>query len=299
MPRFRPVFATVLGALFCFWGTSPASAARNRPNLPPPEPVVSIKSILDTEVYDPLLYPAKVVSRVNASIRAETDGVVQAIRKPLGSRVAASEPVLILTNPDPVYTYAPFQVLAPVSGVISQISVTQGSRVTRGDLLGSITDPSQIQVRIEVTVADLAAVHSGMLGSLELSESTETREIKVSGVSPLVDPLTGTASAELVLTDQKKPLPPGAVGRVRFKARLHKGIEVPESAVFYRGEQAMVRVLQENKALFRPVKLGPSRQGKFEILEGLKSGETVVLRVNTFINDGESVKVEPTTEKDT
>lgn len=266
--------------------------AKPHTGAPPPAPVVIAKSIQATEVFDSLIYPARVVSKVNAALLAESDGVVQSISKPLGTSVVRGNTVLTLINPDPVYTFAPFEVHSPVSGVVSAIEVTKGSRVSRGQRLGTITDPRQVRAQIEVTVADLDAVQVGMKGELELSEHSKPVEMIVSGISPLIDPSTGTASAELHVVGTDKLPPPGVVGRIRFRARAHEGIQLPESAIFYRGEDPLVRVLIDGKVQFRPIKLGPSRRGKFEILDGVKSGETVVLRSNTFTADGEEVSVQ-------
>ncbi len=264
-------------------------ARRHSGGAAPPPPMVVAQAIQSDEVYDALIYPARVISRVNATLLAESDGVVQAVRKNLGAAVKVGEPILTLTNPDPVYTFEPFSVLSPVTGIISSIEVALGSRVSKGQKLGTVTDPAQVLAAIEITVADLDAIHTGMLGELELAGRTQPVPMKVAGISPIVDPATGTASAELQPVDKKHRPPPGMVGRVRFRARLHQGIQLPESAIFYRGETPIVRVLDGDKAVFREVKLGHSRQGKFEITSGLKPGEKVVLRTNTFIADGEAV----------
>lgn len=267
-------------------------SARRHTGAAPPPPMVVAQAIQTDEVYDALIYPARLVSRVNATLLAESDGVVQAVRKSLGSRVTVGEPILTLTNPDPVYTFEPFNVLSPVTGVISSIDIALGSRVAKGQKLGTVTDPAQVLASIEITVSDLDAIHTGMVGELELAGLAQPIPMKVSGISPIVDPATGTASAELKPVDKKHHPPPGMVGRLRFRARLHQGIQLPESAIFYRGETPLVRVLDGDKAVFREVKIGHSRQGRFEITSGLKAGEKVVLRTNTFIADGEAVTLQ-------
>ncbi len=259
---------------------------------PPTAPMVTAKAIQFSEVFDSLIYPARLISRVNATLMAETDGVVKTLNRRLGSRVQSGEPILTLVNPDPVYTFAPFEVHSPVAGVISALWVTQGTRVARGDKLGTITDPAQVQAAIEVTVADLSAVLVGIQGQLELPGNDEPLTVQVTGISPLVDPATGTATAELKVVQNKRLPPPGVIGRVRFRARAHQGLQLPESAIFYRGDKPLVRVLDGEQAKFREVKLGVAREGNFEILQGLKPGETVVLRTNTFISDGEKVTIE-------
>src|SRR5690606_8102331 len=107
---------------------------------------------------------------------------------------------------------------ASVAGVVSAVDVTEGSRVTRGQRLAQITDPSDVRVVVEVAVSDVGALKKGMKGELEAAGSEEPFPVEVVGVSPYVDPGTGTATAELRLVREKKstPLPPGLVGKVRF-----------------------------------------------------------------------------------
>ncbi len=272
--------------------------ARRHLAAPPPSPVVVAQKLAPSDLFDSLIYPARIVSRVNAAVLAETDGLVQDIHSRVGTKVAAGEKILTLVNPDPAYTFAPFVVHSPVNGVVSGLFVTTGSRVNRGQSLATVTDPSQTHAEIEVTVSDLPEIRTGMKGELEIGETKV--EVLVKGVSPTVDPGTGTASAELDIESKNKQLlRPGQMGRARFRARLHKGIQLPESAIFYRGESTLVRVLDDEKAVFREVKLGPVRQGKFEVTSGVKAGETVVTRSNTFIADGEKVKVQDSTPEGT
>jgi multidrug efflux pump subunit AcrA (membrane-fusion protein) len=278
-------------ALLFFWFLSLDAEARRHLAAPPPSPVVVAIKLAPSDLFDSLIYPARVVSRVNAAVLAESDGLVQEIHSRVGTKVAVGEKVLTLINPDPAYTYAPFVVLSPVNGVVSGLFVTTGSRVNRGQNLATITDPSQTHAQIEVTVSDLAEIHPGLKGELEVGETKV--EVQVKGVSPALDPGTGTAAAELeIIAKSKQALRPGQMGRARFRARLHKGIQLPESAIFYRGDTTLVRILDDGKAVFREVKLGPARQGKFEVTSGLEVGETVVTRSNTFISDGEKVKLQ-------
>ncbi|MEZ4752172.1 MAG: hypothetical protein R3B54_16520 [Bdellovibrionota bacterium] len=114
----------------------------------------------------------------------------------------------------------------------------------------------------------------------------------MSGVSPFVDPATGTAGAELEFKKGPAHLPPGSMGRVYFKVRAHAGFQVPEDAVVYRGKKTLLRVVQESKAKLTPVELGPIRRGLVEIQEGLTEGDTIVVRASQFIADGEEVTVQ-------
>jgi HlyD family secretion protein len=179
---------------------------------------------------------------------------------------------------------------------VTSIEVTVGSRVAQGAKLATVIDPSKLKILIEVAVSDMLAMKRGMEGELRLSGEEKGFPVKVVGLSPFADPATGTASAELALIDGKNTapkLPPGMVGMVSFKAREHQGMEVPDSAIVYRGQDAFLRVVESGKAKFQSVVLGKSRGGSVEILKGLKSGQSVIVRASSYVGNGEAVKAQP------
>jgi multidrug efflux pump subunit AcrA (membrane-fusion protein) len=260
----------------------------------PKAPVVFVETLRSRELFDQLMYPARIIPKINATVLSESDGIVRKISTPLGHPVARNQTILTLTNTDPVYHFAPMVVTSPVRGVVSSVEVTEGSRVMRGQKLATITDPSQIHIALEVAVPDLGSVRPGLQGELRLAGGETPVPVKVRGISPFVDPATGTASCELELADPKKspPLPAGFVGQVTFKAREHKGFELPESAVVYRGRDPFVRVVVNNKAKLVPITLGETRQGLVEITRGPKEGDQVVIRASKFVADGEEVTLQ-------
>ncbi len=261
----------------------------------PGPPLVFVEKMKSAALHDELTYPARLVSKTSAALLAETDGVVRKISAPLGRAVKREETVLTIANTDPIYEYAPMAVRSPVAGVVSSVEVTEGSRVAKGQRLASVTDPAQVKILVEVAAADLFAITRGLSGELSVNSQVKPINVTVIGMSPFVDPGTGTATVELSLVDTKSkvPLPPGLVGKVSFKVREHQGLQLPESAVVYRGRLPAVRVVESGKARYAPVTLGPSRQGLVEISQGVKEGAEVILRSSAFVAEGEEVKVQP------
>ena len=158
----------------------------------------------------------------------------------------------MIRNTDPIYEYAPMVVTSPVSGVVSRVDVTEGSRVARGDKLVLVTEPSQVRVVVEIPAQDVRSIERGQIADLSLpghivdpaaGESKDNVQLKVKGLSPFVDPQTGTASCELEVANGKqnfKNLPPaGAIARVTFKVNIHKGFSVSDDAITYRGKNAL------------------------------------------------------------
>lgn len=254
-------------------------------------PVVYTGVVKTSELFDLLAYPARVSPAVNASLLAENDGIVSKIYEPLGRTVRKGQKVLTLKNTDPIYDYAPQAVTSPVNGVVSGIEVNEGSRVLKGQKLATIIDPNDLKIVIEVSAFDILTLKPGMTGDLTGYGLEKPVPVKIVGVSPFVDPATGSATAEL-RTVERQPLSPGLVGRVTFKAKEHLGIEIPEAAISYRGQESFIRLVEDGKAKFQKVELGQSRRGLVEVLKGVKGGETFILRANAFVSDGEAVTVQ-------
>ena len=260
---------------------------------PPTVASVFVETAKPKTLFRMLTFPARVESRVNAVIRAEADGAVTEILKPLGHTVHRGEPVAIIRHTDPVYEYAPLNVIASVDGVVNDVQVTPGSLVNKGDSIVTVTDPNRLRIMIEVAALDLPYVHAGQTVEFYVSGRAEPFHAHVKGVSPSIDPMLGTASCELgiVSADSHKVLA-GMVGKVQFKVNGHDGILLPESAIVYKGDQTFVRTVHDGHAQRIKVTLGDHNQGMVEILSGVKAGDEVIDRTSRFVADGEAVQVE-------
>jgi len=294
----------ILGAFAAFTATF-ASAAVEAPK---PPATVFARTVKAEELFDRLTYPARVTPKISTTILSETDGIVSKIFAPLGQAVRKNQKIMTITHTDPVYQYAPTPIFASVSGVVSSVEVTEGTQVAKGEKLALVTDPTQIRITVEVPAMDLAMLRRGMIGEFKLPNLDEPVSVTIKGISPFVDPATGTATCEL---DVEKPakvtkasaaaaatistgpsLPPGLIGQVDLKANDRKGISIPEFAVFYKGTEPFVRVIENGKAKQVSVSLGRRSRGNVEVLKGLSDGAKLVERTSRYIMDDEVVKVE-------
>jgi len=71
------------------------------------------------------------------------------------------------------------------------------------------------------------------------------------------------------------------------------GPAAPRAAVVYEADGASLFVVQKGIAHKRAVKLGPERDDKVAILDGVKTGETVVVDGAAVLEDGMAVREAP------
>jgi RND family efflux transporter MFP subunit len=93
--------------------------------------------------------------------------------------------------------------------------------------------------------------------------------------------------------DNPGDLKPGFFAEVTLSGEEHKeALVVPESAIQASEQGFVTYVVQEGKAVLRPVQLGlRTGTGIVEILEGLKAGEAVVTEGSDRLADGIPVEV--------
>ncbi|ARD12073.1 efflux RND transporter periplasmic adaptor subunit [Pseudomonas savastanoi] len=196
-------------------------------------------------------------------------------------------------------------VKAPISGRIGRAMVTEGALVGQGEttLLATIQQLDPVYADFTQPVADAlqmrAAIQEGRLpkgGEDALSLSVDGTDYQSTGTllftDVAVDRTTGQVSLRARFANPKGVLLPGMYVRVRTPQRVDaNAILVPQRAV-QRSSDGAARVIviaQGGTVEVRPVKTGAMQDSRWQITEGLKAGEQVVVGNMTGLNSGDKV----------
>lgn len=111
---------------------------------------------------------------------------------------------------------------------------------------------------------------------------------KIDAILPVVDPLTRTMTIRTVVDDPIGLLKPDMFTDVYIEIPLGKTFTIPRSAILKTGRRNIVMVDRGN-GIFEPreVVLGNQSDEEYQIISGLKEGESVVTSAN-FLIDSES-----------
>jgi RND family efflux transporter MFP subunit len=106
-----------------------------------------------------------------------------------------------------------------------------------------------------------------------------------------LDVKTGSIRYEVTFPNPGNILRPGQFGKVRFVADMKKGaLVVPQEAVNeLQGNYQLAVVDENNKVSIRPVKMGERIGAMWEVTEGLKPGEKVVVQGLQKAREGSTV----------
>ena len=110
-------------------------------------------------------------------------------------------------------------------------------------------------------------------------------------IRPALSTMTQTVEVIVDVTNPAGWRPAGSV-RGEVSLEVHRNAPVvPEQAVVLRPAGAVVYVIDNNIAHARTVKTGIQRDGVVEVLEGIKTGETVAADGAGLLSDGAKVSI--------
>ena len=187
-------------------------------------------------------------------------------------------------------------VTAPISGRIGRALVTEGALVGQGEAtpLALVQQINPMYVNFTQSTTELLnlrrAVESGRFKAPGGADAANVGIVLEDGsiypqagkllFSDLsVDPTSGQITLRAEVPNPKGLLLPGMYVRVRLEqAQTPTGIVVPQQAVQRgsTGDSVMV-VDGEGKVTPRPVKVGTAQSGNWVILDGVKTGEMVMV----------------------
>lgn len=200
------------------------------------------------------------------------------------------------------------RIIAPIDGIAGIATAQVGDLVSPTS--GALTTVSQIDpIKAIVTTGegpftDFISRHPDpterqqYVNSLEFelilgNGNVYPRKGKFYALDRSLDIRTGSIRYEVTFPNPENGLRPGQFGKVRFVADIKKGaLVIPQEAVseLQGGYQVFV-VGEDNKPSIRPVKMGERLGPMWEVLEGLKPGDKVIVQGFQKVRQGSSVVV--------
>ncbi len=194
-------------------------------------------------------------------------------------------------------------ILSPIAGVVVSRAIEIGEEVKQNEPIFTIVRTDRLLVSANVSEEESGGITPGQDSRFTVdARRDESVNAKVLRISPVIDIRTRTAEVQLEFDNQNIKLSPGMFVRCFIASRKKiDGISLPESSFARQREEqgkhtAEIYVIQNNLAFQRIVTLGEKYNDEFEITEGLKPGEEVVLENAQLLKDGAPVKTVRETE---
>src|SRR5256712_6102047 len=183
-----------------------------------------------------------------------------------------------------------YSVASPMAGIVGDIPVRMGDRVTVSTMLTTINEPGALEAYIYVPAERAKNLKTGLPVRVLDTTGNPVSEARITFVSPQVETDTQTVLAKATIENSQSKLRIAQQIRAQITWGVHEGPVIPVLAVLRINGQFIAFVaVNEGKgtvARQRPLKLGDTAGNDYVVLDGLKAGDHLILSGTQFLQDG-------------
>jgi RND family efflux transporter MFP subunit len=226
------------------------------------------------------LYAAGVVSKQDLDQAKSTLDAARAQLESLNAQVNEQQVQLHYYN-----------VVAPWDGIVGDIPVHVGDRVTNSTQLTTVDKPGTLEVYAYVPVEHSSQLKMDLPVQVLDSNDKVIAQSRVSFISPQVDNTTQTVLVKARIANRNDQLRQSQFIRARIVWGTHESPEVPVLAVSRLAGQYFAFVAEPEKggsyvARQVPIEVGETVGNYYEVRNGIKPGDKIIVSGTQFLLDG-------------
>ncbi len=190
-----------------------------------------------------------------------------------------------------------YNVVARDEGIVGDIPVHVGDRVTKTTVLTTIDQNRGLEAYISVPTERAVDLRLGAPVEILDSNGKVIANSRVTFVSPQVDTATQSVLAKAAVNPPREGLRASQFVRARIVWSSHPGFVIPVVAVSRLGGQFFAFFAEQGPkgmvARQRPLVLGEINGNDYIVRNGIQAGDQVIISGSQNLADGSPVKIEP------
>lgn len=257
---------------------------------------VSVRTIVaeNTAMTDFVTTNGEIETQTAIEVFPQIGGKVVQMNVSLGSQVHKGDVIGYIDPSEPGSYYAQSPVTAPISGSIISSPVKTGQKVTANSIITKIGDIENLQISAKIPERYVAELNIGQKAEIRLEAYPDvTFTASVVRISPVLDAATRTKEIILNFDSFDSRVNAGMFAKVKLYTTVYKGhIVVKQDALVNNSDRYYLYVVNEDGETVskREVSLGKNVDGFYQILEGVKPGESVVVEGMLSLYEGAKIK---------
>ncbi len=185
-------------------------------------------------------------------------------------------------------------VRSPMTGIVKELNVEEGSFATPGAPLATVVDVSLLKMVVKVPETEIIKIEKGQSVSIQTEVYPDhTFTGQVSLISVQAD-AGRKYEVEIELpNDRAFPLKAGMYGTVKIapQTETRYALFVPRKSIEGSVKNPQVYLVDGNHVKLTPVQVGEIVEDKVIILDGLKEGDQIVVTGQINLEDGKRIKI--------
>jgi len=189
-----------------------------------------------------------------------------------------------------------FRVTASTAGVVGDITIREGDRITTSTVITTIDDKAGLEAYIQVPIDRAPDLRAGLPAQILDADGKVVATNPISFVSPRADPATQTVLAKSLLRETPADMKIQQFVKIRVIWRSVPGLTIPITAVTRINGQYFCFVAEPAGdglvARQRPLQVGDVLGNDYVVRGGLKTGERLIVGGIQKVADGAPVKAQ-------
>ncbi len=183
-------------------------------------------------------------------------------------------------------------VIAPMSGTLVTMNAVENSYISNAMPLAVIDGAEQMKLTASVSEALVPKLHAGDEADVYVSAVDSRFTAAIRSVERAANAQTQLYTVTLTLPADAGDLLSGMFADITFHTDQVSGaIVIPSEAILTSGSTEYVFVVEGDTARYVEVVTGLTGSGVTEILSGLTAGQTLVTVGQSYLSDGDTVRV--------
>lgn len=184
------------------------------------------------------------------------------------------------------------RIVAPFDGTIGIRNVSVGAVVSNTTVITTLQQVHHLKMDFTIPDRYYNAVSMGQEVSFVVTGINDTLKGKISAVDPGAQAETRTVRVRALIPNPDNKLVAGSFAQVFIPLESdNNAILIPSQAIIPTSRDKQVAIVKEGKVNMVTVRLGERTSDKVEILNGLQTGDTVILTGLMQVKPGMGVKI--------
>lgn len=260
-----------------------------------PKTATAVRTVVakQSTLTDFVITNGEIETQKSIEVFPSNGGKVVEVKVSLGSQVKAGDVIAYIDPSEPGVVYAKSPVTSPIDGSILTSPVKVGQKINVSSVITKIGDINNLQLTAKVPERYVADLKIGQKAEITLQAYGDEKFMaSIVRISPVVDPTTRTK--EIILNFDKKyeKVNAGMFANVKLYTVDYGGYPaIQQDAFVENGDDYYLYVVNSDSTVSkRSVKRGKNISDYCQVVEGLNTGDVVVIEGMLSLYDGAKVR---------
>ncbi|MBU1075832.1 MAG: efflux RND transporter periplasmic adaptor subunit [Spirochaetes bacterium] len=229
----------------------------------------------------------------DVNVMPPVSGWVHSLNVDIGSRVSKYQVVATINRNIVGSEYVNAIVKAPISGEVGRIHVDKGATVSPATPIMNIINYDLIKIYVNIPEKFSGRVKKGDTALIRMEAQKNEEYIgTIEKVSSMIDAMTGTFQAKIMIPNRQHRLKPGSFANIKVVLNIEKGVIIPKDALIEtEGIRPYVYKSVDHKALKVYIEKGIEEDENVEIVKGIQENDIVITIGKEIVKQGSELYI--------